>query len=108
MRLLNIIRSDAIRVMAVSRSASGQTTARGGRIRRMITAGTAVRRGASARHLLGGVTRTGTSRRLDTLLGVVFVLSSGFDRCGRAVRRGHGISAGRLYTYKTQRARISL
>lgn len=93
--------------MAVRRRAAGQAAGRRGRVRRVVTARTAVRRGTSAGNLLGCVAGARASRRLDALLGVVFVLSSGFDRRGRAVRRAHGVSAGRLCTYKTQRARIS-
>lgn len=75
----------------------------------MVAAWTAVRRGTSAGNLLGGVAGPRTGRGLDALLGVVFVLSSGLDRSsGRTVRRAHGVSAGRLHTQKTQRARIFL
>lgn len=96
---------DAIRVMTVCGSASGQATTGGRRIWRMVTSGTTIWRGTCARYLLCWVACARASWGLDALLGVVFILSSAFNRRRCAVRRAHRVSAGRLYTYKTQRAR---
>lgn len=99
---------DTIGEVTISRGASRQATRCGRRIRRMVTSGTTIRRGTCTSCLLCCVTRTWASRGFNALLGVIFVLSSGFNRSRRTVRRGHRVSAGRLCTYKTQRARIFL
>ena len=93
-RVPAVNRLNAVWVMTVGRSASGQTAGRGRRIGGMVATGTTVRRRTGAHHFLS-VVRARAPWGLDALFGVVFVLSSGFDRGGRAVWRGHGVSAGR-------------